>query len=79
LGDLPALGPGNGSNGKDKALNDRDLDVALSLEVNINKAKKHEFMKADSKETSSSSPKVDPSLPKVSSLLFYVSHVTNRC
>jgi hypothetical protein len=55
------------------------LDVALSLEVNINKAKKHEFMKADSKETSSSnSPKVDPSLPKVSFPVSFLFSVSDR-
>lgn len=68
LGDLPALGP---NKGKDKVISDRDVDVALNLELNVNKGGKHEFMKnvshpAESKQQDSpSSKKANPSIPKV--------------
>jgi hypothetical protein len=65
LGDLPALGA---NKGKDKVIADRDVDIALNLDLNL-KNKNHEFMKnADSKESGSnrsSSNKADPTIPKV--------------
>lgn len=67
LGDLPALGPSKGKTDKSKVVSDRDVDIALNLEVNL-KNKKHEFMKgAESKESvsRSQSGKVDPKIPKV--------------
>jgi hypothetical protein len=56
---------GGGGKNKEKASIDRDVEIALNLEVNL--AKKHDFMKdrgVESKAADSPSSKVDPKIPK---------------
>lgn len=77
MGDLPAIGPSKhpGGGEREKFISDRDVDVALNLEVNTGK---HQFMKhqqqqnpppSESKESHYGSKKQDPSIPKVLPLL----------
>lgn len=64
LGDLPTIGL-KGNNNPPLA-NQKDIEVALSLQVNDNKKKLHDFMKqTEAKgEGSPNSKKADPSIPK---------------
>lgn len=62
LGDLPALSK-NASVDKDRALSDKDVNIALSLEYK-NQLKPKDFMKSESKRDYNSPDSYDPNIPK---------------